>query len=1112
MVNAEDKEKVPAPLGPLPDLELDFASPNCAILCPPRDDLQTAAQKLADAIVACAGHKPRVVEDTTDPAALGRGPLLVLGNLAVGAASRKLYLTGYDFTDYAWPGKGGRVVRTIRDPFGTGAHVLFIGGSYPEDIASATARAGEIIAKQGPRLRYVNDVKLGANADVIQGWTSEFLKNDVAWKREGSWGSWEYLLQIGKAGMGYLRTGDEAYLPIFKRELLYFFEHDVLHRKQETPSQIHSVIDAVLLPWDLFADHPFFKPEDRRDVDEKFLFLARTDEGPRPLRDQGWKLRGNHGLGRALDGFWLARYFQRRYGIEDAKEWFDMVDKFFAPQLTSSKPSEDGGYHQYGASLLCTLMYALAASKEDYLKSRALKEATDRTILDHWHGRGLMAYLGARAVSANDPGYLALMAHAGKDAYLKHCAGMGDSSVLGENFRSFCGFEAPEEKKELLGANIAPLDPMWHAQMKEGSGGTELRVTTSPEQSFDKLVLRDGYKPESFYLKIDGLGGGGHSFQDANCIIEYRDRGALWLREEYGYSGPTCSTIRQQNGLLVALNGQGPGGAHACARLLYVTKLSNGCDAAGCALDGLGDVAWQRHILRKQGAWTLVLDRAMAKKPGELFTERHWHIDGDVTAREDGVLSRQGSAAFHLQSAGPTKGGMSGTKNRVEIIRANIPADGCADMASLIYVDDKPSETRYGLAQTPKGWRVSDAKDGSTVYAAIQKDRLVASSDGVASDTAAPLTMLPAKPVVASACLQAVRLPWRKAMVGDEITAVAVGPDCIAAGTKRGSVVVMGLDGAERRRAKVGTLVLSLHFLKDDLLVGEEDGTITRFDATGKRLWGLTIPYVRMGWPHWSDQKSRIREITSADLNGNGEQDIILSNGDRRLYALTGSGKEIWKRAGGWGVCIALTPTIYQGKPFLFAGITGPTLAGQVVIIDAKGESVQGLQVTRMPSQQIRDIRLCDLTGDGKREIIVARDTPSNQIVACNEERNPIWQADVAGSPDAIAVRAVQGEAQLLCASRCGYLHAFAGATGKQLWFSYFGDEARILWPRKDDSIVAVCSSGNVFLVSGEGKLLGCETLGSPVTALLRPGEDRINPSVLPVGTADGTVRILGAM
>ncbi len=1099
------------PLTPLPSLELDLASDECTIVCPQTAALRAAAEGLAVAVERRAGRRPRVVDASTDPALLGSGPLLVMGNLMTGAAARKLYFEGYDFTDCAWPGRGGHVVRTIRDPFGTGAHVLMIGGSDTEDIAGAAARAEAIVAARGPKLGYVNDVKLGEHADAIEAWSAEFLTDDAEWQRSGSLGSWGYLWRIGRAGMGYLRTGDEAYLEPFRRELLYFFEHDVLNRTQESKSQIHSLIDAVLLPWDLLADHPFFTADARRDIDEKFLILACSHEGPRALAGAGWGLRSNHGLGRALDGHWLGRYFWRRYGIDEGEQWMEIVARYFEPQLLSAKPTEDGGYHQYDASLLCTLMYALAADRQDYLGSRALREATDRAVLEHRVGGGPTAYLGARAVVADDPGYLALMASAGGEAYVRHCAGMGDASLLAENLRSFCGFETPGEKSDLLGANVAPLDPMWHEMGRQRTAGTEFVTTTTPEESYDKLVIRDSYRPDGFHLKIDGLGHGGHSFQDANCITVYREGGVPWLSEEYGFSGPTCSTLRQQNGVFVALDGQGPPGVHVCARLLYTRALGDGLDALGSALVGVGDTVWERHLLRKRGAWTLVVDRAGAGRQGELFVERHWHIrpwnsPGDVTVADGMAICPDGDVALHLHSVGPAADAMTGAANRKEVIRADVEAGDRVDLASLIYVSAEGEEGRYRLEQTSQGWRISDAADGSEVDVALVDDALKLTPPPGDVRAATPVSTLPLEPDV-----DAIELPWRQVHMPDEVTAVATGSDCFAAGTREGAVAVFGLDGAQRWRGKVGTWVLSLHFLGDHLLVGEDDGTISRLDASGRPLWSVTIPYVHIGWPHWSDRRSRIREITAADIDGDGEQEILVSNGDRRLYAFTGSGEQLWKRGVQWGVCIALTPTTYLGRFALFSGVTGPTLAGRVRIHDAQGETVGGLELSQMDSQQIRDLRVCDLTGDGEREIVVARDTAGNQLLACNEDRTLLWKVDVGGSPDALAIRHHEGEAQVLCGSRGGYLHAFEGATGAHLWFCYLGDEARMLWPRPDGSILAICPSGNVFVVDAGGRLTGRDRLPTAVTAILRPGQHRLSPSCIPVGTGDGTIHVLSA-
>ncbi len=74
---------------------------------------------------------------------------------------RRLYFEAYDFTDMAFPGEGGFVLRTIRDPLGTGAHVMLVGGS---DLVGVQAAARELMTEvkiNGAVLGYLNKVRLG---------------------------------------------------------------------------------------------------------------------------------------------------------------------------------------------------------------------------------------------------------------------------------------------------------------------------------------------------------------------------------------------------------------------------------------------------------------------------------------------------------------------------------------------------------------------------------------------------------------------------------------------------------------------------------------------------------------------------------------------------------------------------------------------------------------------------------------------------------------------------------------------------------------------------------------------------------------------------------------
>ena len=249
-------------LRPLPPLELDLHG--ATILSPQSEPYPDIARELAAELKRAAGAEPENVPDTADPAALGDGPLIVLGNAMDSAAARRLYLGAYDLTDYSLPSPGGHVLRTIRDPFGTGAHVVLVGGSDTDGVRAAGRQLVERVKAEGATLGYLNQVKLGRWRDGIVGYTDKCLSDDdEVWHRTGMSGSWDYMIAIARAAIGYLRTGNEAYLPVFQREILRFFDRDVYHPTGEAPPQIHGFVNTMLVPWDLIRDHPFFSDEVR---------------------------------------------------------------------------------------------------------------------------------------------------------------------------------------------------------------------------------------------------------------------------------------------------------------------------------------------------------------------------------------------------------------------------------------------------------------------------------------------------------------------------------------------------------------------------------------------------------------------------------------------------------------------------------------------------------------------------------------------------------------------------------------------------------------------------------------------------------------------------------
>ena len=542
----------------------------------------------------------------------------------------------------------------------------------------------------------------------------------------------------------------------------------------------------------------------------------------------------------------------------------------------------------------------------------------------------------------------------------------------------------------------------------------------SAEEGFDKLSIREGWRGQDFYLLLDGISGGLHAYEDANCVLIMQEGGATWTART-GRSLNESGTVKSGNGVAVSLDGSGPGRLHRYARLLYRGRHAD-YEAVGTALEGVGDADWQRHIIRKHEQWTLVVDRVRARREGEALAERHWHLRGSVTARDDGVTAVQqvGSSRryLHLQSAGVLPEGMSGTTNRAESVRALVGPERPLEFATLLHVppgtpappgaayfraldatctgepappdgigrltdlgivvlratqpgnwiempfhldaqtsgevtvdllgysdrgavrmlldgkqvveryehrvpttvpqrvplgdqelaagdhilrlevvgdppaDGKcyiglgallitppgtpagpaPGERVFSLTRTAAGWRI-DGPDGPEVISVertgaagppgwkVGQPERLPSADSVHAQAVQADGLLPLHPQA-----PALSSPWRSMTSGEAaVTAVARAEDGrIAAGDRTGAVVLFAADGTRQASARMESEVLALHFLGDDLLVGEDRGALTWIGPDGTTRRQVVIPYEPMPWDYWSEYRSRVREITSA--------------------------------------------------------------------------------------------------------------------------------------------------------------------------------------------------------------------------------------------------------
>ncbi|MEA3400811.1 MAG: PQQ-binding-like beta-propeller repeat protein [Armatimonadota bacterium] len=1260
-------------------LRLPLDAETAVIVRPARAEYATIAERLASGLQRLTRQRPAVVEDTADPQELGPGPIIVVGNLMDSRIGRRLYLQAYDFTDYSWPSPGGHVVRTIRDPFGTGAHVLMVGGSDAEGVADAVEALLGHVEAQGADLGYLNLVKLGRWGEEIEGYTERFLGgDDSVWTRVGGAGSWNYQIEIALAGIGYLRTGDERYLPVFARELQYWFDHYVLTLREDAPPMTHGFLHKLLIVWDLVRDHPYFTAEERRRIDRQFLYVWRSPEGPdRVAGRTGVRIiRNNHGTRTALDALYGGRFFLRRFGLEDEGQgWMEIAEGYFAPQLESSKPVEDSWGHQWNASLFNTVDYALATGREDYFHSDALRNAAERALMAHSAGSGPRAYLSACAVATGDTGLLS--GYPSGQEYGRMCSwmmGHGD-----EYMRAFCSDEPIEPRKDLLGVTVAPLDELWYETIDDAgfNPGGLFQVTTEREESFDKLSIREGWEADDFYLLLDGISGGHHSYQNGNCVVTLQEDGVVWS-VLHGRSLSGSGTVQSHNGVAVALDGSGPGRLHRYARLLYSGD-SGEFMAAGAALEGVGEADWQRHIVRRRGEWTLVVDRVVADRRGEVLAERHWHLRGDLAPGDHGLTASAVTGGryryLHLDTRGVAPEGMSGLSDRVETVRATARPGEPVEFATLLHVTGRPDAPegwlrlraldaacvgdppapegigrlesldivvlratqqgqwvempfaidepvagelfvelldytdrgavrvlldgrevveRYdhraprpvrrlvplgrgelaagehrlrlevaaepdeggksyiglgGLVVRPEGapgadvatppdqpafrltrtaaggWRIDGGRRpefvrvgqaGATVITGSGLRTIGTPPDDLPRTFAEALEapevraegLLPLRPEC-----PAVESPWRELRVGEApVTAVVPGAGGrVAAGDADGAVAVFDAGGTRLVSARLESEILSLHFVGDDLMVGEDRGALTRLAPDGSQRWQVEIPYVPMPWDYWSEKRSRVREITSADITGDGTPEILISNSDRRVHAFTADGQRLWEAPVEWGIFTAMTPGTFRGEFGLMGGTSRPSIHGRCMIFGADGKLRTTLARPDLVSwsipSQFRDMRQADLDGDGTPEVINALDTNCRQLVIYREGGEVLWDADMAGAAEAIALRG-GGESDgvvVYCGGAAGYVAAFDGSSGERLWACYLGEPTLLLALTDNQRIAAATPSGTVFLLRTDGRLAARVELGAEVSAVVRPGDHRAGNPLL-AGTQDGRV------
>ena len=329
-------------------LETDLAS--AVIVAPAAPEYRELAERAARAVEAKTGTRPEIRPDDFACGDRLSRHLVTIGSRDVNRTVSNLYNRFYTFLDGKYPGKGGRVVRSLHNPFGDGHNVITVGGSDFDGDRAAVERFAELTAQTpSGKFGWLADLKLGdgltppADAKDAQVW------DDYGWSLVSKNLSLFYMTDDPKYAKEFLRLAfpDEKAADELNR---LDGEFTYANLKNPLGEPYHYNATMLIPHWDLVEESPVFSDADRLRVTRKFYeqLNRRRQNGDKGIyklyerTDTPVQLPDRHWISEALTVYVAARYFDKYYpsrdgrdGLEAARRMFKTLDRYAAMTVGS---------------------------------------------------------------------------------------------------------------------------------------------------------------------------------------------------------------------------------------------------------------------------------------------------------------------------------------------------------------------------------------------------------------------------------------------------------------------------------------------------------------------------------------------------------------------------------------------------------------------------------------------------------------------------------------------------------------------------------------------------------------------------------------------------------
>jgi len=581
-------------------------------------------EKIRNAVRRCAKVALPVRRDAVEAdKLLAETNVIALGNMATNPFIEQLYCRWYTLLDLKYPGKGGRVVRSLHNPYGTGHNVLLIGGSDDAGVdAAADAFAKELQPGNPLKVGWLMDMRLAEGVtppkigESVYGWRDSWRKdskgNPTGYAPATFFG-WN---PISIQGALYYMTGRKEYLDEFKRLALpdpknipKALRTDDAFNDPAYPlvDNYHYRVHLVDCVWDLIEESPLFSDEERLRITNLLLahqnFFDPKDTYCKPDASR-------HGMWHMVCIYTGSRYFAKYYPAERWTKRMDNVRRGFRAWIDSPKSGCRDSLFWFNTGIEPAFEFYMLDGCKEFVHSGAARTLA-RGLEILWQGRDNDESNRSMPIS---------LLH--KSAYmLKDGRYIWLARKIGYDFNAFRigqSFWPPESLTvepplDLVGkVSVQPLPK--HRWERIGK-------TIPLEEGFNFLSYRSGLAPTDDFFQIDGFYGHGRTPHHVSPIYILRMNERLIL---YGY----------ESQIVVRRQGMVENKVPMAAQLKQAVA-SGDVAYVRTHVPDMTFSTWDRHLLYLKGDYVLVVDTVAGRADGEYDVSCNWATMGRANVSPD---------------------------------------------------------------------------------------------------------------------------------------------------------------------------------------------------------------------------------------------------------------------------------------------------------------------------------------------------------------------------------------------------------------------------------------------------------------------------------------------